>query len=304
MESDAMHRTVVSPGRRVVMMLLGGLLCALATGSALAQGNAAVAINAGQRVELAGSWAPIPHEWVSNDTVPVDYTALPLNDAGRTRALSYSESQLGMIERQCEGWGASYILTGPFGLKISTEYDPIKGTLVSYVIAGWEDKLPLVIWMDGRPRPSKYAQHTRTGFTTGRWEGSTLVTYTTHMKEGFLRKNGAPLSDQAAVTIRFVRHGTVLLLVGIIEDPVYLAEPMVWTRNFELAATELAAVPAPCIATFEGTALTSDVPHWLWGKKPGIDELTKQYGIPEPAVLGFSETLYPEYRQKMKAAGR
>jgi hypothetical protein len=164
--------------------------------------------------------------------------------------------------------------------------------------------LPLVIWMDGRPRPSKYAMHTRSGFTTGRWEGNTLVTYTTHMKEGFLRKNGAPLSDQAAMTIRFVRHGTILLLVGIIEDPVYLAEPMVWTRNFELTTTELASVPAPCIATFEGTALTNDVPHWLWGKKPGIDELTKQFGIPEPAVLGFPETLYPEYRQKMKAAGR
>ena len=83
------------------------------------------------------------------------------------------------------------------------------------------------------------------------------------------------MSDKAAVTIRFVR-GTILLLVGIIEDPVYLAEPMVWTRNFELTANELAAVPAPCIAAFEGTALTNDVPHWLWGKKPGIDELTKQ----------------------------
>jgi hypothetical protein len=304
MESDAMHRTVVSPGRHLSMLVLGALLSALTPQSALAQANAVGAVNAGQRVELAGSWAPIAHEWVSNDTVPVDYTALPLNDAGRTRALSYSESQLGMIERQCEGWSASYILTGPFGLKISSEFDPVKGSLVSYTIAAWEDRLPLVIWMDGRPRPSKYAQHTRTGFTTGRWEKNTLVTYTTHMKEGFLRKNGAPLSDQAAMTIRFVRHGTILLLVGVIEDPVYLAEPMVWTRNFEVAATELAAVPAPCIATFEGTALTNDVPHWLWGKKPGIDELTKQYGIPETAVLGFPETLYPEYRQKMKAAGR
>ena len=226
--------------------------------------------------------------------MPVDYTALPLNDAGRTRALSYSESQLGMIERQCEGWSASYILTGPFGLKIWSEFDPVKGTSSRARLAPGKIRPPMVIWMDGRPRPSKYAMHTRTGFTTGRWEGNTLVTYTTHMKEGFLRKNGAPLSDQAALTIRFVRHDNMLMLVGIIEDPVYLAEPMIWTRNFELATTELAAVPAPCIATFEGTSLTSDVPHWLWGKKPDIDELTKQYGIPEAAVLGFPETLYPE----------
>ena len=48
------------------------------------------------------------------------------------------------------------------------------------------------IWMDGRPHPSQYALHTRSGFTTGAWEGNTLVTYTTHMKAGFLRKTGAP----------------------------------------------------------------------------------------------------------------
>jgi hypothetical protein len=128
--------------------------------------------------------------------------------------------------------------------------------------------------------------------------------YTTHMKEGFLRKNGAMLSDQATMTIRFIRHGNMLMLVGIIEDRFYLAEPMIWTRNFELAATELSAVPVPCIAIFEGTALTNDVPHWLWGKKPSMDELTKLYGIPEEAILGFPETLYPDYRQKLKAAGR
>ena len=33
----------------------------------------------------------------------------------------------------------------------------------------------MTIWMDGRPQPSKYAEHTRGGFTTGRWEGNTLV---------------------------------------------------------------------------------------------------------------------------------
>ena len=101
------------------------------------------------------------------------------------------------------------------------------------------------------------------------------------MKEGFLSKNGAPLSDQAAMTIRFVRHGTILLLVGIIEDPVYLAEPMVWTRNFELTATELAAVPAPCIATFEGTSLTQRRPALAVGKEAGHRRADEAIRIPQ-----------------------
>ena len=45
------------------------------------------------------------------------------------------------------------------------------------------------IWMDGRPHPSKYAPHTWAGFTTGEWRGSTLVTTTTHLKWGWVRRN-------------------------------------------------------------------------------------------------------------------
>ena len=142
MESDAMHHAVVSDRARAASrLILGASLCFLSAGPALAQAGA------GRRVELAGSWTPTNQEWVSNDSVPVDYVGLPLNDAGRIRALSYSESQLGMLERQCEGWSASYILTGPFGMKISTQYEPVKDNVVSYTIAAWEDKLPLVIWM-------------------------------------------------------------------------------------------------------------------------------------------------------------
>jgi len=56
------------------------------------------------QAELVGSWAPKNTEDISRDSYPVDYLGLPLNAEGRTRALSYNEGQLAMIERQCEGW--------------------------------------------------------------------------------------------------------------------------------------------------------------------------------------------------------
>jgi hypothetical protein len=148
--------------------------------------------------------------------------------------VSYSESQLKMIERQCEGWAPTYLLTGPFGMKISAESDPARGTVIKY-IGAWQDKLPMDIWMDGRPHPSKYAEHTRGGFTTGSWDGTTLVTRTTHIKANFLRKNGPLLSDFATMTNRFFRHGNLLTLLGIVEDPIYLAEPVVWTRRYQVS---------------------------------------------------------------------
>ena len=102
--------------------------------------------------EIVGSWAARNTEDISRDSYPVDYVGLPLNDEGRTRALTYNESQLAMIERQCEGWPQFYFVQGPFGLRIWSDNDPIRGQAISYTIGAWEDRAPMTIWMDGRPR--------------------------------------------------------------------------------------------------------------------------------------------------------
>ena len=214
------------------------------------------------------------------------------------RALSYSESQLSMIERQCQGWPAFYFVQGPFGLKIWSETDPLKGNVISYTIGAWEDRAPLTIWMDGRPHPSKYAEHTRAGFTTGAWEGNTLVAYTTHMKAGFLRKTGAASSDEATMTTRFYRHGDLLTVLAIIEDPIYLAEPWILSRSFQLSATALSPIGPPCITAYEGSSRET-APHYLPEKNPFVDEMTTKYGVPREAAIGTPETLYPEYRRKI-----
>src|SRR5690242_14016165 len=179
--------------RSTSTMLAAVFLCLLACRTVAAQ------------AEITGSWAARNHEFLAGDGLPVDFTGIPLNEEGRMRALSYSQSQLAMTERQCQGWPAFYFVQGPFGLRIWTETDPLKGTVISYTIGAWEDRAPLTIWMDGRSHPSKYAEHTRSGFTTGRWEGNVLVANTTHMQAGFLRKTGAPSSDQATMTARFSR---------------------------------------------------------------------------------------------------
>jgi hypothetical protein len=253
------------------------------------------------QADLVGSWAARNTEDISRDSYPVDYVGLPLNSEGRIRALSYNESQLGMIERQSEGWPAFYFVQGPFGLKIWSDTEPVRGARISFTIGAWEDKAPMTIWMDGRPHPSKYAEHTRGGFTTGHWEGNTLVAYTTHMKAGFLRKNGPPSSDQATMTSRFYRHGDILTVLTVIEDPVYLAEPHIISKSFQLSPTPILPVGPPCVSGFEGRRPGEGVPHYLPEKNPFVDQMTKLFHIPREAVLGEPETLYPEYRRKIKS---
>ncbi len=105
-----------------------------------------------RKMEITGSWAARNHEFLTGDGLPVDFTGIPLNEEGRIRALSYSESQLSMVERQCQGWPAFYFVQGPFGLKIWSETDPLKGNVISYTIGALggqaaDDDL------DGRPAP-------------------------------------------------------------------------------------------------------------------------------------------------------
>src|SRR5262249_12434476 len=112
------------------------------------------ASKASAQFDFVGSWAPLGTEDVQNDSVPVDYLGLALTDEARTRALSYDESQKSMIERQCAGWGAAYMVLGPFGLRVTSQTDPVTSRVVSFTIGAWEDWNEMIIWMDDRPRPS------------------------------------------------------------------------------------------------------------------------------------------------------
>jgi hypothetical protein len=170
---------------------------------------------------------------------------------------------------------------------------------VSYTIDAWEDWNEMVIWMDDRPRPSAHAMHTQAGFTVGRWEGGALGARTTHLKAGWIRKTGVPLSDQATIDWRFFRHSDVLTVLMIARDPVYLAEPEIISKGFRLSKNPI-DVRDPCVPGYEGREPGDGVPHFAADQNPFLDEFMKLYNLPREAVLGYRETLYPEYRKKIR----
>lgn len=257
------------------------------------------------QVDLSGSWvARQSDDALGNgpgpEPTPVDFLGIPLNQFGQARALLRSPLELSEPEHVCSFYSPVYIMLGPFGLKIWNVTEDYNGTTIAWRIGGWEDLAPMTIWMDGRPHPSKYAPHERSGFTTGIWKDDVLTTYTTHMSAGVIRRNGAPSSDQTTMTMRFFRHNDILTITARIVDPVYLSEPYYLTRIFVLSAVPpLPSVGQPCIQDDEGVEEGS-VPHLLPGKNSFVGEMTKLYNIPEDAVLGGAETMYPEYRKKMK----
>ncbi len=265
-------------------------------------GLLALGLPAMAEIDLSGSYQAKNHEDAMERGAgpnPGDFAGLPFNESGRAKALSYSQSQLSMPERICAFYTQWHMMIGPFSLKIWNEADPLTGKTVAWIVGGWETRGPMTIWMDGRPHPSANAPHSQSGFTTGVWEGDVLTTYTTHLKTGYARRNGAPSSDQATITNHFIRHGDMLTVVGILEDPVYYTEPYYITRTFVLGTQPVNTAGPPCIPGDEGVE-AGTVPHYLPGKNPLVNEMPRIYGIPQEAALGGAETAYPAFRDKIK----
>jgi hypothetical protein len=254
-------------------------------------------------VDLTGTWAKKSQNDNGNAREQVDFLGMPLSADGRAKALSYNIASLSATERQCQMYTPFYLFVGPFSLQITSDLDPITQKLVAWKIAGWIDRDVTTIWMDGRPRPSEFAPHPHGGFTSGQWEGDTLTAVATHFKLGDMKRHRAMSSDRATLTYRFTRHGDLLTVTGILEDPVYLAEPYVLTEMFKLDPNANLLPLTACEPIEELPSLHQNpglVPHYLPGKNPFVNEATGHYNIPLEAVLGGPETMYPEYRKKLK----
>jgi glyoxylase-like metal-dependent hydrolase (beta-lactamase superfamily II) len=253
------------------------------------------------QVVLAGNWTPLRAHEDEQDRGPGpdlgDYTGLPINDAARLFADSWDASRLTLQEHQCRVHVAPYIYHGPLNLRIWEEKDPLTQQVVAikHYISTYEQTR--TIWMDGRPHPSPFAPHTFMGFSTGRWEGHQLVVTTTHLKQGWLRRNGVPESDQTTMVERFIRHDRHLTHVAIITDPVYLAEPLVRTTDFVLAAEDNLSWLWPCEYVEEIAGRPKgEVPHHLPGENPFLGEFPSRVRLPAAPARGGPETIYPEYQ--------
>lgn len=262
-----------------------------------------------REVDLAGYWEPLDMEDFKTSYAgpdPVDFTGLPLNDAARTRALSYSSSQQSLPEHQCIYYPPHYLVTGAFGFRMSAESDPLSGNKTAWRISPWLDRAELTIWMDGRDAPSPEALHSFGGFTTGVWQGNTFTTRTTHFKEGPVRRNGVRTSDQASLTMHFTRHEEYLAVTALIEDPLYLTEPYILSRVYKLSPNAYLKndMVMPCVPSTEDVMERGAVPHYLPGKNPFVDEFANRYDIPRAAALGGAATMYPEYREKLGGSDR
>ncbi len=248
------------------------------------------------QTDFSGEWTVVRSQDNTENPWVGDFFGLPLNKAGLERAEAWDASILSLPEYQCRPHGWAYIYRGPTQLRISKEVDPFSREVVAYH-PEWHQSTDSPVFLDRRERPPAEAPHVWGGFSTAQWEGDILRIETTHMKEDYIRRNGAMVTDEATVTTWWIRRGDYLTWINIVHDPNYLTEPLIRSAEYRLNVNSL--VPAhPCTAAFEGLE-KGQVPHYPLGENPFLKEIRIRYGVPADLPTGGPETMYPEFQRRL-----
>jgi cyclase len=254
------------------------------------------------QVDLSGNWGLLLHEdeaWRGPGPELGEYEGLPLSPAGKMRAWSWNASINTLPTHQCMPLPADDFTD--FGnIRIWKEVDPTTQETVAwheYTEWGGQER---VIWMDGRPHPSEFAPHTWQGFSTGKWERNGLTVYTTHLKEAQFERVGTYHSDRVTLVEHWIKHGNYLTIMYFISDPVYLAQPLVRSRQYVLDPDQKMHGYS-CFSTAEiADRNPGYVPDYIPWKNPYKLNAVTKYNVPAIAVSGGPETMYPEFLAKLK----
>lgn len=263
-----------------------------------------LAVPARAQINLSGVWQnQLDEDFPDRLAGPElgDYAGLPINAADRLRGETWDASLITLPDYQCRVHPSDYA-SAFADIRIWEDFDRDTQNLVAIHLHHFAWGTERTIWMDGRPHPPDYALHTAMGFSTGKWDGDILTVTTDHLKEGWVRRNGLARSDRAIVTEHFIRHGDQLTWVTVVNDPVYLTEPLFRSRDYVFSVAGQIA-PYPCESVEEIIRPKGVIPHHLPGTNTFLKEFQEKHGIPEAAAMGGAETMYPEYRSKLVGAG-
>jgi hypothetical protein len=121
-----------------------------------------------------------------------------------------------------------------------------------YLMVFMQDNTPRRIWMDGRKPPAEQPL-TSMGFSTGKWEGRTLVIETTMLLPGWLDGSGYPMTggDGTRIVERWTpaADGLTMERIMTVTDKAY-TQPIVRTRGSQRGDATVGLIESePCDAT-------------------------------------------------------
>jgi len=219
-------------------------------------------------IDLTGYWvAIISEDWRWRMLTPAkgDYVSIPINFAAKTIADAWDPAKDEAAGEQCKSYGAPGLMRAPTRLHITWQDDETLKLETDY---GTQTRLfHFGDWKAPAGEPSLQ------GDSVATWEGprppavnsapgandapppvpkfGSLKVVTTHLKPGYLRKNGVPYSDKTTLSeywdVMKDQAGTEwLVITTFVDDPTYLQSRWITSLNFKKEANGGKWDPTPC----------------------------------------------------------
>jgi hypothetical protein len=248
-------------------------LCARGLGQGRGQGNATPPTGrAAAPYDITGYWvALINDDWRYRMLTPpkgnVDY--LPVTAEARRMAGTWDPEKDDAAGQQCKAYGAGGIMRMPARLHITWEDDNAlrmdidTGTQTRRFFFGNDQQV-------ASSHPPA-AEPTWQGYSVARWEipgggrgpapapgpGPTAARFgqlrviTTHLRPGYVRRNGVPYGANTSITEHFVRlvdtgGQEYLALTTTVDDPTYFQPAYIKTYQFKKQPDARGWNPKPC----------------------------------------------------------
>ncbi len=217
--------------------------------------------------DMTGYWVSVVTEdWRYRMVTPAkgDYLSVPINAESKRLADAWDPAKDEAAGEQCKSYGAAGIMRLPERLHITWQDD---STLRMDIDAGTQTRLfhfegaintgtatwqgdSLAQWELQRTPPNTMGQPQA---SAGPPKSGSLKVTTTHMRAGYLRKNGVPYSENAVMTEYYdvvrERDGNLwLILTSVVRDPMYLAQPFILSTHFRKQSDGSGWDPTPCSA--------------------------------------------------------
>jgi hypothetical protein len=232
---------------------------------------------AGAPIDLTGYWVSVVTEdWRYRMVTPRkgDFASVPLNAEGRKAVEAWDPAKDVASGNECKAYGAANIMRVPGRVHITwqddatmkIETDAGRQTRLLHFgasqppagDAGWQG-YSKATWeiAGGTPRGGGRGAAGPGGAGSGgppMARGGSLKVVTTHLKAGYLRKNGVPYSEGATLTEYYDRHTVPngdqwFTVTTIVDDPQYLDQPFITSTDFKKEPDGAKWRPTPCTAS-------------------------------------------------------
>ncbi len=213
-------------------------------------------------VDLTGYWVTVvTQDWRWRMVTPAkgDYQSIPITAKAQKLADAWDPAKDEAAGEQCKSYGAPGLMRAPTRLHVSWQDDNTLKTEADY---GTQTRL--FHFGDAKASATPSLQ----GDSAAEWEASgraaagrasdeaksgNLKITTTHLRAGYLRKNGVPYSANAKLTeywdLFHEKNGVDWMMVTMrVEDPEYLSRPWITALQFKKEPNGAKWDPSPCSA--------------------------------------------------------